>query len=103
MTEEERVLRSNELSLLPPTTGRAIARSSALELHNHHNHSVYNYENKYENEIPLSRRDTEASAASLSWRKRIRHFTWAFFTLSMSTGGIANALYNGSLNCAYSF
>lgn len=29
----------------------------------------------------------------LSWKKRIRHFTWAFFTLTMATGGIANVLY----------
>jgi hypothetical protein len=91
MTEDERVLHNNELSLLSPTTGRAIqqARSSALEAL--HNHSFYKYDNE---SVPLSRRDTDASAASLSWKKRIRHFTWAFFTLSMSTGGIANALYN---------
>ncbi|PLN81201.1 C4-dicarboxylate/malic acid transporter [Aspergillus taichungensis] len=30
----------------------------------------------------------------LSWKKRIRHFTWAYFTLTMATGGIANVLYN---------
>jgi hypothetical protein len=94
MTEEERVLHSNELSILSPTTGRAIqqARSSALEAL--HNHSFYKHDNE---NVPLSRRDTDASAAPLSWKKRIRHFTWAFFTLSMSTGGIANALYNGKL------
>ncbi|KMK58016.1 C4-dicarboxylate/malic acid transporter, putative [Aspergillus fumigatus Z5] len=94
MTEEERVLHSNELSILSPTTGRAIqqARSSALEAL--HNHSFYKHDNE---NVPLSRRDTDASAAPLSWKKRIRHFTWAFFTLSMSTGGIANALYNESL------
>lgn len=31
---------------------------------------------------------------NLSWKQRIRHFTWAYFTLTMATGGIANVLYN---------
>lgn len=30
----------------------------------------------------------------LSWKQRIRHITWAFFTLTMATGGIANVLYS---------
>ncbi|PGH29618.1 hypothetical protein GX50_07626 [[Emmonsia] crescens] len=29
----------------------------------------------------------------LPWKERIRHFTWAFFTLTMATGGLANVLY----------
>ncbi|KAJ9194351.1 hypothetical protein DTO164E3_5329 [Paecilomyces variotii] len=32
-------------------------------------------------------------SGKLSWRQRIRHFTWAYFTLTMATGGIANVLY----------
>lgn len=28
----------------------------------------------------------------LSWKQRIRHFTWAYFTLTMATGGIANVI-----------
>ena len=31
----------------------------------------------------------------LSWRKRVKHVTWAFFTLTMATGGIANVLSRG--------
>ncbi|KAJ5096229.1 hypothetical protein NUU61_005585 [Penicillium alfredii] len=42
----------------------------------------------------LSRRITDASASSLSWKKRIRHVTWAYFTLTMATGGLANVFYD---------
>lgn len=32
---------------------------------------------------------------NLSWRERIRHFTWTWFCMTMATGGIANVLYTG--------
>ncbi|KAE8413950.1 voltage-dependent anion channel-domain-containing protein [Aspergillus pseudocaelatus] len=37
--------------------------------------------------------EPDYSTVSLSWKQRIRHFTWAFFTLTMATGGIANVLH----------
>lgn len=43
----------------------------------------------------ITRRPTNASASTLSWKKRIRHVTWAYFTLTMATGGLANVLYEG--------
>jgi hypothetical protein len=33
----------------------------------------------------------------LSWRERVRHFTWTWFCMTMATGGIANVLYTGLL------
>ncbi|KAE8144488.1 C4-dicarboxylate/malic acid transporter [Aspergillus avenaceus] len=37
--------------------------------------------------------ECEYSTARLSWKRRIRHITWAYFTLTMATGGISNVLY----------
>lgn len=44
----------------------------------------------------LNRRNTDTPPSRLSWRKRIRHITWAYFTLTMATGGLANVLYEGT-------
>ncbi|KAL9625697.1 MAG: hypothetical protein Q9160_000015 [Pyrenula sp. 1 TL-2023] len=33
-------------------------------------------------------------ANQLGWRYRVKHFTWAYFTLSMATGGICNVLWS---------
>ncbi|KAJ5622081.1 hypothetical protein N7528_005313 [Penicillium herquei] len=41
----------------------------------------------------LDRTTTGSSTARLGWKKRIRHITWAYFTLTMATGGLANVLY----------
>lgn len=35
-------------------------------------------------------------SGELSWKKRIRHVTWAYFTMTMATGGLANVLYQGN-------
>ncbi|KAI9035499.1 putative C4-dicarboxylate transporter/malic acid transport protein [Aspergillus affinis] len=40
------------------------------------------------------RRAGNVPTDNLGWKERIRHFTWAFFTLTMATGGIANVLYS---------
>lgn len=58
--------------------------------HNHNNNNLYD----------LHRSTTESSASTLSWKKRIRHVTWAYFTSTMATGGLANVLYQGTISCA---
>ncbi|KAL4956199.1 voltage-dependent anion channel-domain-containing protein [Aspergillus filifer] len=42
----------------------------------------------------LARSISQSTTGKLNWKKRIRHFTWAFFTLTMATGGIANVIYS---------
>lgn len=49
----------------------------------------------------LTQHVTNSSASRLSWKKRIRHVTWAYFTMTMATGGLANVLYEGE--CSLSF
>lgn len=34
---------------------------------------------------------------SLTFRQRVKHWTWPWFTLTMATGGIASVIYNGKL------
>jgi hypothetical protein len=33
----------------------------------------------------------------LTWKQRMKHVTWAYFTLTMATGGIANVISAGRL------
>ena len=39
--------------------------------------------------------DTDPRPKNLSWKQRMQHVTWAYFTLTMATGGIANVLSAG--------
>ncbi|KAL4976536.1 voltage-dependent anion channel-domain-containing protein [Aspergillus desertorum] len=76
-------------AVLQPTGSRVReAHSSALESTHGSFHRPYS-----EVDMPLARTMTESTGGKLNWKKRIRHFTWAFFTLTMATGGIANVIY----------
>lgn len=48
------------------------------------------------NDATLNRTRTASTASALGWKGRIRHITWAYFTLTMATGGLANVLYEGN-------
>ncbi|KAJ5806856.1 hypothetical protein N7474_010448 [Penicillium riverlandense] len=41
------------------------------------------------------------NSSKLSWKRRIRHVTWAYFTLTMATGGLANL--SNDLSVPYRF
>ncbi len=40
----------------------------------------------------------EETPKHLSWSQRMQHVTWAYFTLTMATGGIANVLHLGNVS-----
>ncbi|KAL2803213.1 C4-dicarboxylate/malic acid transporter [Aspergillus granulosus] len=82
--------RTLDVSLQPTASRVREAHSSALE-------SLYSTRSRAYNEPDpedLTRSISEVTTGKLNWKKRIRHFTWAFFTLTMATGGIANVIYN---------
>ena len=46
--------------------------------------------------VEKEREGEKGGQKKMSWRERIRHFTWTWFTMTMATGGIANVLYSGT-------
>lgn len=46
--------------------------------------------------------DVSRAKTKLSWRERVRHFTWTWFTMTMATGGLANVMYTGMLEITLS-
>ncbi|PYH44408.1 putative C4-dicarboxylate transporter/malic acid transport protein [Aspergillus saccharolyticus JOP 1030-1] len=84
----------NDLEAFPfPSRGSRVraAHTSALEALNQ---SSYQQSEGHSNkERRRRRREVDWSTAKIGWKGRLRHFTWAYFTLTMATGGIANVLY----------
>ncbi|KAB8231041.1 putative C4-dicarboxylate transporter/malic acid transport protein [Aspergillus alliaceus] len=84
----------DENSLYPSGIWEPQAHSSALE--SPHSSSYHKAEGDGITDVGrvLHRQNgPDNSTVVLSWKQRIRHFTWAYFTLTMATGGIANVLY----------
>lgn len=46
------------------------------------------------------RRKSTARDVHLPWKERVKHTTWAYFTMCMATGGLANVLHAGMLPIA---
>lgn len=88
-------VRDVHASALAAMRQRASSRATANSLRN--NESLENKElhGRQCDESTLSQQRTEASQSSIGWKKRIRHVTWAYFTITMATGGLANVLYEG--------
>lgn len=89
-------------NLLSPPTAQALrdAHTSALESLQGStprviNGTVVGKHSEINDTESTDHAKADSSIVNLSWRERIRHFTWAYFTLTMATGGIANALYAG--------
>ena len=108
---ERELVRKDANVFLPPAERRARdVHTSALEaLHNpsyrvSEGTSAKDYapgKEEDQEEPGISRshiKCSESHSMNLSWKERIRHFTWAYFTLTMATGGIANVLYTGKLS-----
>lgn len=86
---------NNDGSLHQSTSARVrVAHSSALQALRH-SPCCRSGCSDVDDKIP-SHNESHWVDDHLSWKKRIRHFTWAFFTLTMATGGIANVIYNGN-------
>lgn len=58
------------------------------------NHNI-SYTNSQRQHHQRQRQNDESHGLTLSWKERIRHFTWTWFCMSMATGQIANVLYKG--------
>lgn len=76
-------------SALEAALQRVSSRATETTANNHLHHC------KERDGLSLTQRVTTSSTSALSWKKRIRHITWAYFTLTMATGGLANVLYEG--------
>jgi hypothetical protein len=62
--------------------------------HHHFGHNPhYCHRRDHSDELPFE------PPKNLSWKQRIKHVTWAYFTVTMATGGIANVLSTGIADC----
>ena len=65
--------------------------------HNRHrnaHHELWRVNEEYEDE-PFDENAADHAAENLPWKARLKHVSWAWFTLTMATGGIANVIMAG--------
>lgn len=96
-TERDFTVPENALCQCPSSAGTDVRDAHTSALENVHRASYRKPDGDMDG-ATLPHSESGYSAKKLTWKKRIRHFTWAFFTLTMATGGIANVIYNSTLN-----
>jgi hypothetical protein len=65
----------------------------------HHRHSRSHRLHSASEEMrdpPSNDSSINSQPKCLPWRQRLKHVTWAWFTLTMATGGIANVICGGT-------
>lgn len=65
-----------------------------------HSHGQYITEGSRRDSVRLEHAFEAYASESrlhLTWKERIKHFTWTWFTMTMATGGIANVLHSSRL------
>jgi hypothetical protein len=83
--------------LRTPTIEDQEHRAHGLAFHHaHHRHSSHQPAISEHDDCMLVKQDTtDPDIKHLTWPQRMKHVTWAWFTLTMATGGIANVLHTG--------
>lgn len=89
--ESQSAARDTHTTALEETVQRSLSRTTGNSMKQERDHCA----DPYNGNAPFNRGVDEFSASKLSWKIRIRHVTWAYFTLTMATGGLANVLYEG--------
>lgn len=73
---------------------KLLGKSSSIERRKDTEMEAARQSNMQSTTMPSAEEDEKPK--NLSWKQRLKHVTWAWFTLTMATGGISNVLYSGT-------